>query len=57
MESEPMVQVLYALTESDMRRDDLGRHKPMPLSEAMRLVERMLKGSYVMVKITKVKVT
>lgn len=57
MEDEPIVQVLYALTENDMRRDDLGRHKLMPLSEALKLTERMLKGSYVMVKIVKVKIT
>lgn len=50
---EPRVDLLYALTESDMRRDELGRHKGIPLSKALELAERMLRGSYVMVKIVK----
>lgn len=53
MSEEPMVDLLYALTESDMRKDELGRYAKMPLSEALRLAERMLRGSYIMVKLVK----
>jgi len=53
MGEEPVFELLYALTESDMRKDELGRHKKMSLSEAILLAERMLRGSYVMVKIVK----
>jgi len=53
MGEEPVVELLYALTESDVRRDELGRYKKMPLSEALKMAERMLRGSYIMVKIVK----
>ena len=53
MEEEPVVDVFYALTESDISEEELGRHKKVPLSKALQMAERMLKGSYVMVKLVK----
>jgi len=53
MEEEPVVDVYYALTERDISLEELGRHKKVPLSKALQMAERMLKGSYVMVKLVK----
>jgi len=53
MEEEVVVDVFYALTENDISLEELGRHKKIPLSTALQMAERMLRGSYVMVKIVK----
>jgi hypothetical protein len=53
MGEEVVVDVFYALTEADISLEELGRHKKVPLGKALQMVERMLKGSYVMVKLVK----
>lgn len=53
MEEEIKVELRYALTKKDLTNDELGRRKHLPLSEALKITERMLRGSYVMVKLVK----
>ena len=47
--------VTYALTQHDITRNELGRFPPMPLSKALGIAQKMLKGAYVQVTITKIK--
>lgn len=53
MGEEPIVVVRYALTVKDVLNDELGERKKMPLSEALAVAERLLRGGYYMVKIVK----
>ena len=47
--------VTYALTQHDITRNELGRFRPMPLNQALKASQRMLKGAYIQVTITKIK--
>ena len=45
----------YALTQHDITRNELGRFRPMPLNMALKTAQKMLKGAYIQVTITKIK--
>jgi len=53
LREEPRVDVRYALTEKDVLDDELGRIPDLPLSKALEVAERYMRGAYYMVKLIK----
>lgn len=53
MSEEVKVDIHYALTNSDITKDELGLIEDVPLSKALKIAESRLKGAYLMVKLLK----
>lgn len=53
MSEEIRVDIFYALSNSDIVKDELGRIENVPLSKALKIAESRLKGVYLMVKLLK----
>jgi len=47
------IVITNALTEKDIIRGELGRYPPMTLNNALKIAQRMLKGAYIQVTLTK----
>lgn len=47
------VKLEYALTKSDIINNELGKFPPMTLEKAIETAQKLLKGQYIMIRITK----